>query len=272
MAATTTLMRPRPSPSNGNSVPPPVKRPRRALLGRLSTGHWLMVGCGLLAFAFTATALRTDTPTVQVALAARDLAPGTPLTATDVTFAHVPADSVLAATVLTDTDLNVELRTGERIAAGDPILRSAISDDGLATAGRRSMSIPIDQANAVGGTLQVGDQVDVVAVFGDQARFILTDTTVLALSGGDHGSGLLQSSVDSYFVTVEVDAAGALAVAEALDAGTLQIIQASGADPIRPTGTPTASNSTANPTAGEKAATSASTSTTGAAGRAVSGG
>lgn len=230
-----------------------------------------MVGCGLLAFAFTATALRTNTPTVQVALAARDLAPGTPLTATDVTFARVPADSVLAATVLTDADLAVELRTGERIAAGDPILRSAISDDGLATAGRRSMSIPIDRANAVGGTLQVGDQVDVVAVFGDQARFILTNTTVLALSGGDDGSGLLQSSVDNYFVTVEVDAAGALAVAEALDAGTLQIIQASGADPIRPT-TQAAANSTDNPTAGEKAATSVSTSTTGAAGRVVSGG
>ena len=119
--------------------------------------------------------------------------------------------------------------------SGDPIRRSALLavGDGDAPAGR-SMSIPIDRANAVGGALRVGDKVDVLAVFGDQARFILTDTTVLALSDtGESSGGLLRAGTDTYFVTVGVDEISALSVAEALKSGELQIVQATGANPIQ---------------------------------------
>ena len=235
MAATNTVMRPRPAPSHGPAGPTRPKNRRRQWRGRLSFGHWMMVVCGLLAFVFTASALRQETPTMQVAVASRDLAAGSVLQAADVELLVVPADSALAETVLAAGDLNGSYRLAERIVSGDPIRRSAlvVAGDGDAPAGR-SMSIPIDRANAVGGALRVGDKVDVLAVFGDQARFILTDTTVLALSDtGESSGGLLRAGTDTYFVTVGVDEISALSVAEALKSGELQIVQATGANPIQ---------------------------------------
>ena len=247
MAATNTVMRPRPAPSHGPAGPTRPKNRRRQLRGRLSFGHWMMVVCGLLAFVFTASALRQETPTMQVAVASRDLAAGSVLQTADVELLVVDADSALAETVLAAGDLNGSYRLAERIVSGDPIRRSALlaGGDGDAPAGR-SMSIPIDRANAVGGALRVGDKVDVLAVFGDQARFILTDTTVLALSDtGESSGGLLRAGTDTYFVTVGVDENSALSVAEALKSAELQIVQATGANPIqtRPTTTPAVTGS-----------------------------
>ena len=241
MAATNTVMRPRPAPSHGPAGPTRPKNRRRQLRGRLSFGHWMMVVCGLLAFVFTASALRQETPTMQVAVASGDLAAGSVLQAADVELLVVAADSALAGTVLAAGDLNGSYRLAERIVSGDPIRRSALvaAGDGDAPAGR-SMSIPIDRANAVGGALRVGDKVDVLAVFGDQARFILTDTTVLALSDtGESSGGLLRAGTDTYFVTVGVDENSALSVAEALKSGELQIVQATGANPIQTSPTTT---------------------------------
>lgn len=237
MATTNTLMRPRPAPSGGTAGPIRPHGPRVGLRGRLSFGHWMMVVCGLLAFVFTASALRHETATTQVAVAARDLPAGTVLQASDVELLVVPADSGLVGTVLAAEDLPSPFRLTERIVSGDPIRRSALlaAGDGGGTVGR-SMSIPIDRANAVGGALRVGDRVDVLAVFGDQARFILTDTPVLALSdSGEPSGGLLRAGSDTYFVTVQVDEISALSVAEALKSGELQIVQATGANPIQTT-------------------------------------
>ncbi len=234
--------------------------------GRVSFGHGLMVGCGLLAFVFTASALRRDTPTVEVLVAAADLAPGDVLDTAAVRAVPIPAGSPLVEGLVPASEVQPgEVRVAEQVVAGEPVRRSALRSSAEVSPGNRAMSVPIDRTNAVGGELRVGDRVDVVSVSSGKAGYVLTGATVVAVAGSGEGrGGLLSGGAEKFFVTVEVDDASALAVSAAIADGSVQIIRSTGAPTVTTTTArqQPATPATGNPAAGSTSSTTAPPATT----------
>jgi Flp pilus assembly protein CpaB len=98
-------------------------------------------------------------------------------------------------------------------------------------ANSRAMSIALPRANAVAGSLRAGDRVDVVAVGRDgaNAAFVMTDAAILGVDNGDSGP---LGTPDAVTITLAVTPASALALAQALDAGTVTLVRATDAAPL----------------------------------------
>jgi Flp pilus assembly protein CpaB len=203
---------------------PPVVR--RSLLTRIKLGHVVMVLAALLALVFNVAVLRGNQATTTVAIAAVDIGAGTAIGEDHFTGVAIPADVAFADQFVRVDDLTAHFGrlTTRPIAAGSPILvedlRPAESTNGL-----RSMSIPIDRARAVGGTIAVGDSVDVVLVVDGLASYVVTGVEVIDAPAAD--SNVLGAG-DRYAPTVAVDAEQALRIAAALDTGSVHLIRATG--------------------------------------------
>ncbi len=119
----------------------------RSLLSRLSTGHLVMIVAGLIGMLLTVAVLRRADERQAVAVAARDLAPGTALTDSVVRYEDVKLDDSLLGTVLAPDD--VKRLDGSvaayPIAEGELISRRAIRP-AAAPAGKRAMSIPTSRS------------------------------------------------------------------------------------------------------------------------------
>jgi hypothetical protein len=90
------------------------------------------------------------------------------------------------------------------------------------------MSIPIDVSRAAGGTIAVGDRVDVIAVDDGVAAFVVVDIEVVSIAADS--AGALRSS--DHHLVVAIDANQALALAEAMAAGDINVIRSTGAPPL----------------------------------------
>jgi pilus assembly protein CpaB len=194
---------------------------RRGPLGRLSTGHWVMLLAGVVAVVLNFAFLRSQQHTVDVAVADVDLVAGSLLNAADVTFTPVHVEESVQQGLVSTADLDPGMVVVRTIPAG-----TLLSKADLATRsnGKRAMSIPIDREHAVGGLLERGDRVDVVASDSGTARYVLVGAEVLSVSDA---SGALGTD---YSVTLALDADGVLAVAAAMSEGSLEIIRSTGAD------------------------------------------
>jgi len=204
----------------------------RALASRVSTGHVVMVLAGVLGALLTLSAVRSADHTRPMLAAARDIPPGTVITADElrVTRVHVATD---VASTLLDASAEADARGHvalERIPAGALVTRAAVRESTHGAA-PRAMSFPIPRSRAVGGALGAGDRVDVLAVTRNTGRsgYVATDAAVLAFSSRD--SGPLQDSGDAS-VTLAVDAAAAARIASALETGTITLVRATGAAPL----------------------------------------
>ncbi len=78
------------------SVPRPATSLPRSLMSRFSTGHLVMIVAGLLGLLLTVAVLRHADERQPVAVAARDLAPGTALTESSVRYERVRMDDSLS--------------------------------------------------------------------------------------------------------------------------------------------------------------------------------
>jgi Flp pilus assembly protein CpaB len=95
----------------------------------------------------------------------------------------------------------------------------------------RAMSIPVKRDRAVGGTLRVGDRVDIVDVVGGTARWVVVGAQVIELPRSASSRGIVRDVSGEYHVVVEVDANEALVLAEALSRDTVQVVRSTGAPP-----------------------------------------
>jgi Flp pilus assembly protein CpaB len=204
---------------------------RRSLMSRLSTGHLVMIVAGLVGMLLTIAVLRGADERQPVAVAARDLAPGTALTESAVRYERVRMDDALLDTVLQPGDVK---RLGDSvaaypIAAGELIHRRAIRP-AAAPAGKRAMSISIDPARAVSGALEAGDRVDVILAGNHEVSIIVADAEVLDISRPDRGGAF--GGVDRKFtVTLAVDARESQLVAAGIAGGDIVITRTTGSRP-----------------------------------------
>ena len=220
--------RPDAVPRSGASLP-------RNLLSRFSTGHLVMVVAGLVGLLLTVAVLRGADERQPVAVAARDLAPGTALTASAVRYERVKMDDSLLDTVLQPEDVE-RMRDSVAaypIAVGELVHRRALRP-AAAPAGKRAMSVAIDPARAVNGELEAGDRVDVILAGAHEVAIIVADAEVLSVGRPDRG-GAFGRVDDAFTVTLAVDARESQLVAAGIAGGDIVITRTTGSRPAAAT-------------------------------------
>ena len=217
-----------------SATPPPAAPPprRRSRVGRVSRAAALTWLAGTLAFVLSASVLRDRAERVEVLVAARDIPAGTELTTGMVRSIDLDADSPLTTSLVLSGGLRPGMVVRGVIVEGSPILTADLVE--AAEGGRlRSMSIQVDRAQAVGGDLAVGDRVDVIHVVGGTAIYVVAGVQVIDVASSQNSRGLTGSgAAGGFFVVVRVDARQALALAGAMDAGGVQVIRSTGAEPV----------------------------------------
>lgn len=202
------------------------ERSRRRGMRRWSIGHVAVAVAAILAFVANLAFLRSQDDATAVVVAARAIEAGEVIERDDLSTTMLRADAGLLATLLTSAEgmegrvARRPLGEGELVGAGD--LLDGAGPDGLA-----SMSIPIDPSHAAGGSIRVGDRVDVVDVDGDgSAGYVVRDVPVVGVSSS--GSGALAATGRDHLV-LGLDEGQVLVVAEAIADGEVEVVVTTGA-------------------------------------------
>jgi Flp pilus assembly protein CpaB len=203
---------------------------RRRLGRRLSATHVVIAIVVILAFVLNLLVLQDRSSTTLVAVADRALATGSAMDRSSIRLVPVDADFEGLPGLVTEDDLGSfdDWVLARSVPAGGLLDRAALVRPGSGS-GLRSMSLPVPVEHAAGGALVAGDRVDVIAVTDGVAGFIATDLEVISVS--DTGSGAI-GTISSHHVVVNVGPKQALRLAEALAAGPVEIVRATGADRI----------------------------------------
>lgn len=184
-----------------------------------------MVAAGLIAATANYALLTMDDPAAEVALLAQAAPAGTPVEQLAIEMAPLDLPDPSGAQLLAGPaaiDALAGQVTVTRLEAG-VLLR--VSDLRVPSGeGMSAMSLPIDRARAVGGVLQAGDHVDVIAGE-EQASYVVRDVQIIDVV--EPGTGIGAATAD-HAVTVSVDADQALRLAQALRIGALDIVRTAG--------------------------------------------
>ncbi|MGH8874645.1 MAG: SAF domain-containing protein, partial [Acidimicrobiia bacterium] len=214
----------RPS-DEANAAPEPIRL--RGILSRVSAGHVLIVLAGLLAVLLNLAVLRSQDDARLVAVAAVDIPVGSTVAAGQLRLAEVDAAPDVLARLVSDLG-SLEGQIAVRpIAAGALVARDDLRP-AAAPLGLRAMSVPVPVEHAAGGELRAGDRVDVIQVVDGVPGYVVAGAEVLSVP--DRQAGPL-ASTGGYFVVVAVDADTALALAAALDQGSIEVVRSTGAAP-----------------------------------------
>lgn len=211
---------------------PAPARPRRPRASRVSMGHAVIALAALVAVVANYAALRARDDSVRVAVLAADVAAGAPVGAEALAFADLRADQAVLATLVTpDVLADLDGRVAARALAAGDVLRRSDLVAATAPGGLRAMSVPIAPERAVGGRLRAGDRVDVIEVRDGEAVYLMTDAEVLDVPERVGATGL--GGLQTFSVTLAVDAESALRLALALATGDLALVRSTGAEPAQ---------------------------------------
>lgn len=134
------------------------------------TRRGVLLCVAVLAGALSAALYHASAQRTGVLVIARALDGAQPLTASDVELRGLPLDAVPEGALRDPADAIGRYTRGP-LSAGQLLVRSALADDAtifatglLPPTGMRAMAVPVTAAHAVGGALQPGVRVDVIAV------------------------------------------------------------------------------------------------------------
>lgn len=226
----------RPSaPSTGNGVPSErTIRPRRGLPGGRAVIGGLLIALAALAAFAASTGVGSDDGTGYV-VAARDIREGQVLGPDDVELATIDLPAGVAGSAQTSiaevegTVATVGITAGDLVERGD-----LVRTDGGTTGGPAAeFAFPVDASVALGGALEPGDTIQVLATYGSgsgsRTRVVLNHARVLAVPGVDEGQ-LGEGS--SLVITVAVpDQRDRLNIANAAAEATLSVVRTTGLNP-----------------------------------------
>jgi Flp pilus assembly protein CpaB len=188
--------------------------------------HLLIAVAAILAFIFNYLALQSRDATTLVAVAVAPIAEGTPFTSDLVEMTPLPSDFDGLRHLITEQDV-AELDgwiVSRSLAEGELVDRSIVirpgAGDGLST-----MSIPVPIEHAAGATLVIGDRVDVISIVDGAPEFVAVDLEVTSLAETSQG-GL--SGVAPFHIVVAVTSGDALALAMAIDSGSIELVRSTG--------------------------------------------
>ncbi|HZD74634.1 MAG TPA: RcpC/CpaB family pilus assembly protein [Actinomycetota bacterium] len=201
---------------------------------------------GLLAMLLVFSVLRERDTTWRAAVAGAEIRAGTTVGGTSFRLVDVHVPDAVRDTLVDPASLarlrgwtaTRTIQPGELVSRGD--LRPPAAPSAL-----RAMSIPVEAAHAVGGSLAAGDHVDVIQVDEDgRARYVVAGAQVLAVNRPD--AGVIGAAAGSSSITVAVDARQALRLAAAIRSQRFEIIRSTGADSGAGTGSGSGGSSGGN--------------------------
>ncbi len=218
--------------TNGQSL---GAAPHRSAFSRVRGSLALAVVFAVLAGLFYLVAANGHSG-VQVAVASRDLRVGETIDAGAVSYVDVSGSKALLATLLRPQDmasvqgfvLTHAVVKDAAVGRGDVVPAGAGSQ-------ARSMSIPVDAEHAAGGTIQVGDTVDVIdgGDNGSAPSFAATGVQVVGVSRPS--TGALGGGSTKSFIAVALpdgpqpDGQAALRLAAAIDHAKVEVVRSTGA-------------------------------------------
>lgn len=203
--------------------------PRRRGASRVPAPLWIAIAAAIVS-ALTLLVVTGAANGEPVAVAARDMAAGETVGRGD--FRYVDPDVALRSVLgRSEAEAATGQVTTHAVSAGQPLGRSDLAPP-AGPERQRAMSIPLDVAHAVGGTLRRGDTVDVIDSSSGEALYIVTGAQVLSTGVESPGSRGLGGSSSRYAVTIAVDAAGALRVAHALAGGKVDVVRSTGSPAV----------------------------------------
>lgn len=194
---------------------------------RFGTAHLIAVVAGLVTAVLLLSWTRGQEEMTSVLLAANDIRAGTIIETTDLQIAEVSSDPTVVAAVYPADSLDglVGQVASRSISQSEPILRTDVRPV-AAEEGLRAMSVPLPLANAVGGDLAVGDEVDVLVVREPGTRFVAEAVQVLALPDGE-ASGLV-GAASAWWVVLAVEDTEALEIADGVENGSVYLLRSTG--------------------------------------------
>ena len=192
--------------------------------GRAVVGGFLIAAAAVLTFSAYTRAART--PRQQYVVAARPLSPGSRITGADVRVAalDIPDAGVRAqlfgsAGALIGASVLAPIPPGSLVESSEVVGRGGLP-------GTRELSISVDAARAVGGTLKPGEYVDLLSTFGQGAAsstvVMAAHVEVLTISGPAGGIG---GSGAETIVVAAPDGPSAEAIADAAIATQLTLVR-----------------------------------------------
>ncbi|HYA45330.1 MAG TPA: hypothetical protein VED59_06970 [Acidimicrobiales bacterium] len=216
-----------------------VSAPKRYRPRRLTAGSVVPIMLAVLAAGFGYAALQDRSAMVNVAVAAVAIPAGSLVDVGDTRFVHVHAtDQVLAGGLLSPSRFARPWTAVVRINQGELITRGEVTEPSTAgSLGSMSIEVPVERA--AGGTISVGDLVDVIAADGTGgAYYVAQGLRVLSVAENPAGSGVLGGASGSYFVVVAVSKRDALRITAALGAsavaggsGAIEVVRSNGEAP-----------------------------------------
>lgn len=197
----------------------------RSIRRRPSASHLLVALAVVLAFVLNILALQSQGTSVLVAVASEPIPAGAVFSPSMVRM--VPVDSGFAGLGSLLTEVDAPARYGwivQRPIGEGGVVELSFLVEAVSEKGFRSMSLPVLASRAAGGTIAAGDRVDVIAVRDEIAGFVVAGVEVLSVGGGGSGFGAMD-----HHLVVAVDANQALALAEAMAAGPIDVVRSTGA-------------------------------------------
>ncbi len=188
----------------------------RRVIAQLQIGHAVMGLAGLATFVAVSSVLADRRATVEVYVAAAPTTAGSLVAPSDLNVVAVAADSPLLEQLVRAGD-GVDGRFRRDLAAGAVVLTADLLP-AQSTIGHRTMTLPVDDVVLAGLGLVPGDQVDVIGHLPEGATGYVVAGVVVAQ---------LSTSRDA-FITLQVDQAQALRLADAMRNGDVAIVRSTG--------------------------------------------
>lgn len=200
-----------------------MKKPRK----RPALAHILIALAVILAFGLNYLALQSRDATTLVAVADAELLPGSAIDSSVFRLEEVDAGLPGIDGLIVEADM--EAISGwivqHPVSAGSLVPMSSLVPP-ASGAGLRLMSIPVTSEHAAGASIVAGDQIDVISVVDGVPGFVAEALEVISVADADQGALAVGAG---YHVVVAVEPDQALALAAAIDSGSLELVRATGA-------------------------------------------
>lgn len=195
-----------------------------------------MILAGLVAALANVAAIRAGSSSVPVLVLREDVAIGERITPDQLRAVDARLDPEVLATLVRPELVRAGGLDGQvavaPLTAGTPLRLADLRPTAAEAPGLRRISIPLRPEAAVGGAIEVDDRVDVIAVDGGRARYLVAGARVLAKAST---GGTALGPMSSWYVTVGVDERTALCLAAAIERGGLMLVLSTGQEPAETT-------------------------------------
>jgi hypothetical protein len=202
--------------------------PKRKIGSRFTSGHLLMIVCGLIAFLLAIIVLGGKSKTVTVYVAKDDIVAGRVLTTSMFTATEVKSSTLDPTFILSGELKSGKSYSAKSISKGEALTHGDVTPSASKN-NARVMSIPISQTLAVNGDLKKGDRVDIIATPEDECAYRALSNVEIFETPSKSGGGALSGGSNSFVLKVTLSHPGDdLTLATVIAGEKYQVVKSTG--------------------------------------------